>query len=230
MISARVLPARDLTAYAPASGPNAMFIRLRPGVSPAAGLRSLSQIADQLNRDSRAPEVESAFGDITKYVNLVSVLPVQRPAEIVNYKTMGAMPAILAGGLAAGAVAGLGLTLIASVRRRRRDFALLKTLGFTRGQLAAAVAWQSTTIAVIGLVIGVPAGIAAGRWLWLAFAHELSAVPDPVVPAGSVALAGAAALVLANLVAALPGRAAARTPAAIVLRAELCGYEARCRN
>jgi predicted lysophospholipase L1 biosynthesis ABC-type transport system permease subunit len=133
---------------------------------------------------------------------------------------MGAMPAILAGGLAAGAVAGLGLTLIASVRRRRRDFALLKTLGFTRGQLAAAVAWQSSTIAVIGLVIGVPVGIATGRWLWLAFAHELSAVPDPVVPAGSIALAAAAALVLANLVAALPGRAAARTPAAIVLRAE----------
>ncbi len=73
---------------------------------------------------------------------------------------------------------------------------------------------------MIGLVIGVPAGIAAGRWLWLAFAHQLSAVPDPVVPGGSIALAGVAALVLANLVAALPGRAAGRTPAAIVLRAE----------
>jgi ABC-type lipoprotein release transport system permease subunit len=163
---------------------------------------------------------QAVIGDTGDYLNAISLLPVQRPAEIVNYKSMGAMPAILAGGLAAGAVAGLGLTLIASVRRRRRDFALLKTLGFTRGQLAAAVAWQSTTIAVIGLVVGVPAGIAAGRWLWLAFAHELSAVPDPVVPAGSIALAAVAALALANLVAALPGRAAARTPAAIVLRAE----------
>jgi putative ABC transport system permease protein len=220
IISTRSLPARDLDAYGPVSGPNAIFVRLRPRVSQAAGLRSLNQIANRLNRDSRSPEVEAVVGDIGKYVNFASVLPVQRPAEIVNYKTMGAMPAILAGGLAGGAVAGLGLTLIASVRRRRRDFALLKTLGFTRGQLAAAVAWQSTTIAVIGLVIGVPAGIAAGRWLWLAFAHELSAVPDPVVPAGSIAVAVLAALVLANLVAALPGRAAARTPAAIVLRAE----------
>jgi len=220
IFSTQALPPRDLTQYGPISGPNAMFIRLRPGVSPAAGLRSLEQIAGQLNRDAASPLVTSLFGDIGRYLQFVSVLPVQRPAEIVNYRSMGAMPAILAGGLAAGAVVGLGLTLIASVRRRRRDFALLKTLGFTRGQLAAVVAWQSTVIAVVGLVIGVPVGIAAGRWLWLAFAHELSAVPDPVIPAGSIALAVVAALVLANLVAALPGRAAARTPAAIVLRAE----------
>jgi hypothetical protein len=220
IIPTQAVPPRDLTEYGPISGPNAMFIRLRPGVSPAAGLRSLQQVTRQLNADSRSPVAQAVIGDIGDYLNPISVLPVQRPAEIVNYRSMGAMPAVLAGGLAAGAVAGLGLTLIASVRRRRRDFALLKTLGFTRGQLAAAVAWQSTTIAVIGLVIGVPAGIAAGRWLWLAFAHELSAVPDPVVPAGSVALAAVVALVLANLVAALPGRAAARTPAAIVLRAE----------
>ena len=220
IFSTQVLPPRDLTEYGPISGPNAMFIRLRPGVSPAAGLRSLEQIAGQLNKDATSPLATSLIGDFGQYLQSVSVLPVQRPAEIVNYKTMGAMPAILAGGLAAGAVLGLGLTLIASVRRRRRDFALLKTLGFTRGQLAAAVAWQSTVVAVVGLVIGVPVGIAAGRWLWLAFAHQLSAVPDPVIPAGSIALAAVLALVLANLVAALPGRAAARTPAAIVLRAE----------
>jgi ABC-type lipoprotein release transport system permease subunit len=66
----------------------------------------------------------------------------------------------------------------------------------------------------------VPLGVAAGRWLWLAFARELSAVPDPVIPVGSIALAAVAALVLANLVAALPGRQAARTPAAEALRAE----------
>jgi hypothetical protein len=220
ILSTQAVPARDVNAYGPISGPNAIFIRLRPGVSPAAGLRSLNRIAGQLNRDSRSAEAESVVGDIGSYLNFVSVLPVQRPAEIVNYKTMGAMPAILAGGLAAGAVTGLGLTLIASVRRRRRDFALLKTLGFTRRQLAAAVAWHSTVVAVVGLVIGVPVGIAAGRWLWLAFAHELSAVPDPVIPATPIALAAVAALALANVVAALPGRAAARTPAAIALRAE----------
>jgi putative ABC transport system permease protein len=62
---------------------------------------------------------------------------------------MGATPVLLAAGLAAGAVAALGLTLTASVRRRRRDLALLKALGFTRRQLAACVAWQPTVAAAL---------------------------------------------------------------------------------
>jgi hypothetical protein len=208
-----------LNEAGPDSGPNAILVRLRPGVSQSAGLRSLQQIADSYNQITHSPQVVSKIGP--EALELVAnVLPVQRPAEIVNYKSMGTMPTVLAGGVAAGAVAGLGLALVASVRRRRRDLALLKTLGFTRRQLAATVAWQSTVVAIVGLVIGIPLGIALGRWLWIVFARELSAVPDPVIPAASVVLAAVAALVLANLVAALPGRAAARTPAALLLRAE----------
>jgi hypothetical protein len=201
------------------SGPNAIFVRLRPGVSQAAGLRSLQQIANYYNHYAHSPQVVDQVGAEALELE-ANVLAVQRPAEIVNYKSMGTMPAVLAGGVAAGAVAALGLALVASVRRRRRDLALLKTLGFTRRQLATTVAWQSTVVAIVGLVIGIPLGIAAGRWLWILFARSLSAVPDPVIPAASVALAAVAALVLANLVAALPGRAAARTPAALLLRAE----------
>jgi hypothetical protein len=203
----------------PNSGPNAIFVRLRPGVSQAAGLRSLQRVANYYNHYAHSPQIVDHVGPEALELQ-ATVLPVQRPAEIVNYRSMGTMPAVLAGGVAAGAVAALGLALVASVRRRRRDLALLKTLGFTRRQLATTVAWQSTVVAVVGLVIGIPLGIAVGRWLWVAFAHELSAVPDPVVPAASVALAAVAALVLANLVAAPPGRTAARTPAALLLRAE----------
>jgi FtsX-like permease family len=201
------------------SGPNAILVRLRPGVSQAAGLRSLQRITSYYNRFAHSPRIVAAGGTSALELS-AGVLSVQRPAEIVNYKSMGTVPLILAGGVAAGTVAALGLTLVASVRRRRRDLALLKTLGFTRGQLAGAVAWQSTVVAVVGLVIGVPLGIAAGRWLWILFARGLSAVPDPVVPVASIALAAVAALVLANLVAAVPGRQAARTPAALLLRAE----------
>jgi ABC-type lipoprotein release transport system permease subunit len=133
---------------------------------------------------------------------------------------MGVVPALLASALAAEAIVALGLTLATSVRRRRRDLALLKTLGFTRRQLMAAVAWQASVAATIGIVIGVPLGITVGRWLWTLFARQIYAVPLPSVPVLSVALVALGALVLANVVAALPGLVAARTPTALLLRAD----------
>ena len=71
---------------------------------------------------------------------------------------------------------------MASVRRRRRELALLKTLGFVRRQLASAVAWQSSIAVAMGVVVGVPVGILLGRTLWNLFAHEIDAVPMPSVP------------------------------------------------
>ncbi len=114
----------------------------------------------------------------------------------------------------------LGLTLVTSVRRRRRDLALLKTLGFTKRQLAAAIAWQATIAVGIGCLIGIPLGIALGRYLWDLFARSINAVPDPIIPTTSILLIAVIALVLANLVAAIPGRIAARTPTAQLLRGE----------
>ena len=123
-------------------------------------------------------------------------------------------------GLAVGAVVAGGLTLGASVHRLRRDIALLKTLGFTRRQLAVTVSWQASVAAIVGIILGVPGGIALGRWLWDLFARDIYAVPLPTVPLLEIVLVALGALVLANLVAAVPGQMAARTPTAVVLRAE----------
>lgn len=57
--------------------------------------------------------------------------------------------AILLGTLGLLAV---GHALVTSVRRRRGELAVLRTLGFTRGQVRA-VAWQATTIVPVGLVV-----------------------------------------------------------------------------
>jgi ABC-type lipoprotein release transport system permease subunit len=152
--------------------------------------------------------------------NAIVVQGVQRPAEIANYWTIGLTPTLLVTGLVLGAIAALTLTLVASVRQRRRDLALLKTIGFVRRQLAAAVAWQATTAAVVGIVIGIPLGIVVGRWLWDLFAEQINAVPYPTVSVPSVVLVALGTVLLANLVAALPARSAARTPTALMLRAE----------
>jgi hypothetical protein len=201
--------------YPALNGPQTVLVRFRAGVTPAAGLASLRRIAQVARKAVAAlPNSAQAAGESFQ------VLPVQYPAEIENYRSIGAMPALLAGGLAAGAVIALGLTVTASVRRRRGELALLKTLGFTQRQLAACVAWQSTVTAVLGVTAGIPLGIVVGRWLWILFAREIYAVPRPTVPGLPLLLIGLGALVLANAVAAVPGRYAARTPTAQVLRAE----------
>ena len=150
----------------------------------------------------------------------IQVLSVQRPAEIVNYRTMGAAPLVLAGMLAAGAVVALALTLAASVRRQTRDLALLKTLGLVRRQVVAVVIWQASIPVAIGTLAGVPLGIAVGRFLWARFASELYVVPQPAISTVTVAAVATSTLVLAILTAIVPGWRAARTSVASALRAE----------
>jgi ABC-type lipoprotein release transport system permease subunit len=133
---------------------------------------------------------------------------------------MGLTPLLLAIALAAGATIALGLTLVASVRRRRHELAILKAIGFTPGQLQWSVGWQAAIVAVVGIVFGVPLGLALGRWLWSVFAGEIGAVPAPVVPTLSVVIACVIALGLAVCLSAWPGRIAARTPAATALTPE----------
>jgi hypothetical protein len=206
LVSDLLIPAVVRAPMSGPAGPNAIFVRLRAGANPTAALQSLQRIDASLDSDPNAAPM--------------SLLSAQRPADIVNYRSMGSIPAFLGVALAAGAIVALGLTLVASVRYRRRDLAMLKTLGLTRRQLAAVVAWQSSIAVLIGTVVGIPSGIALGRFFWDTFAHEINAVPAPAVSATAIVLVGVGALLLANIVAAVPGRIAARTPTAPFLRAE----------
>ena len=54
---------------------------------------------------------------------------------------------------------------------------LLKALGFVSRQVGATVYWQATTVTLVGLVVGVPVGIALGRVIWRAFALNVGVVP-----------------------------------------------------
>ncbi|MEO9181736.1 MAG: FtsX-like permease family protein [Acidimicrobiales bacterium] len=197
------LAKRDIFDNPP--GPNAILIRYRPGVSSAQGAKSI-QHAVSVASGGNAPG------------NLID--RVERPSEIVDYRSLGNTPIELGAVLAGGALVALGLTLMSSVRRRRRDIALLKALGFSRRQVFATVATQSTIAVGLGALIGIPLGIVIGRTLWDLFANTIHAVPRVVVPTSTLIIVAVVALALANAVAALPARIAARTPPAILLRAE----------
>ena len=182
---------RDITGVPAAGlGPNVIFVRYREGTDTSTELVHLGATTVPL----------SGFAGL-------DVLPAQRPAEIVNSSSAGGAPLTVALTLAVGATISLALALGASVRKRSRDLAVLSALGFTRRQLASTVAWHATAMVVVGLLVGVPLGIVLGRELWLLFAHQLHVVPEPTVPVGLL-LVVPAALAIANLVAALPARAA----------------------
>jgi hypothetical protein len=176
------------------------LVRFAPGVSRDAGLAAVAHDIKGLP----GPYVTAA----------------ERPANVVSLASIAGLPVALSGLLALIAAGTLAHTLASSTRRRRRDLAIFKTLGFVRRQVRQAVAWQATTIAAIALLVGLPIGVAGGRWAWRVFAAQLGVLPEPAIPLTAILIAIPGALVMANLIAAAPARAAARTQPATVLRTE----------
>ena len=83
-------------------------------------------------------------------------------------------------------------------------------------RLAAGTGARATCVARIAI----PIGIILGRYGWRLFADQFGVVPDPAVPLYLMVALLPSALVLANLIAIIPGGAAARTKPALVLREE----------
>ena len=138
----------------------------------------------------------------------------------MSYDRLSRTPLVLAGVLALLALGSAIHLLVTSVRARRRDVALLKTMGTTRGEARSAVLVQATVLVSMALVVAIPLGVVAGRWLWAETAHWLGIAADPAIPVGSLAVVTAVAVVLANLIAFGPATSAARTRPAIALRSE----------
>jgi hypothetical protein len=142
----------------------------------------------------------------------------QRPADIQDYASVQGTPLALSALLALLAIAALAHVLLTSVRRRRRDLAVLKTLGLRRAQLLAVVSWQAGAMAAAALLIGVPAGLLAGRWAWALFAASAGVTPATSIPALAVLIAIPVTLAAAIAIAARPGWEAARVQPAVILR------------
>jgi predicted lysophospholipase L1 biosynthesis ABC-type transport system permease subunit len=141
-------------------------------------------------------------------------------ADALNLQSVDRLPIILAGLVVVLGGATVGNTLVTSVRRRRRELATLKTLGFVRRQVAATVGWQSTSFASVAVVVGLPIGVAAGRWAWYLVASGIGSVSPATVPAIAIAVIVPGTLLVANGIATAPAWSAARIPPAVVLRSE----------
>ena len=144
----------------------------------------------------------------------------QRPNGVTNYARIDGTPEVLAGLLAGLGVAVLAQLSVVSGRRRRHDFAVLKALGLLRRQVSQVTAWQVSTLAGLALLIGLPLGVAAGRWSWQLFAAGLGVPAHASLPVPLLLVMVPAVLIIANAVALWPGRSAARVSPARALRTE----------
>jgi putative ABC transport system permease protein len=142
------------------------------------------------------------------------------PLEVDRLQQIDRIPIVLATFLALVGAVAVGHLLVTSVRRRRRDFAVLKSMGFTRRQVLATVTWQATTVAGFGLLAGSVLGLVAGGGLWRAAAGRVGVLPAVDLPIAVLAAVALAAVLITNLVAAFPARTAARTHPAVTLRSE----------
>ena len=143
-----------------------------------------------------------------------------QPAALVNFGESVNFPLLFGVAMSVFGVATMMHLLLVSVARRRREAGLLKALGFVRRQVAAAVCWQATTVTLVGIVVGVPTGIAAGKALWRVFATNFGVVPVPVVQPLLLAALVTGVLAAANVFAVVPALLAARSHPGQLLRAE----------
>ena len=157
---------------------------------------------------------------ITALPNVENPTPTSVAVEITRLQQIGWFPATLCALLGTLALLAVGHALVTAVRRRRRDLALLKTLGFDRRQVRATVAWQATILAAVGLIVGIPLGLIVGDLVWNHITDGLGMPIPATTPALAIALTIPVVLILVNLIAYLPAHNAAQTRPAIALRAE----------
>ncbi len=188
------------------------FLRMGgdPANQPEYTAVRLTRGADPRDVIVRNPQ---GFRDVTR--TTTSWFSDAKPAELRQLDV--AMPyvggAVLVAFLVVLAVVAHGLWTL--VRRNRRDLAILRALGCTRGQLGEVVAWQSAPFGV-AVLVGLPLGVVLGRAAFTRFATSLAVVTDattqPLLGVGLV-LAAIATVVVAV---ALSIVAVSRGPAAAV--------------
>jgi hypothetical protein len=142
------------------------------------------------------------------------------PTAVQNLEQLGGLPAGVAAIVGSIAVVALANALVVAVRRRRRDLAVIRAMGFTRRQTAATVVVMALAIVAIGVAVGVPVGMAVGASVWRATASGAFVLSDASFPWPLLVLPVLGALAIALVAASIPAARAAGQSSAEGLRAE----------
>jgi ABC-type lipoprotein release transport system permease subunit len=142
------------------------------------------------------------------------------PSVVGNVGQAGSVPVVLAAFLGCLGLAGLIHALAVTLRRRRRDVVIGRSLGLTGRGARSSLRWDAGILTVAGLAVGLPLGVAAGRVAWDLVADRLGVVVAHALPWWAPLVVGVAVLAVTAVAAELPARAAGRLRPAAVLRAE----------
>lgn len=144
---------------------NTLLMRLEPGLASAeraglmAALRERPSVTGVSERMRALEQMQKTFGE-----------------------TMGANLSVMV--LFAGAIAFGGVlnTALVSLSERRRDIATLRVLGYTPRQVGVLFATESLILNLMGVALGVVAGVIAAHLMAQAFNTELFRFPAVVTP------------------------------------------------
>jgi FtsX-like permease family len=182
---------------------HAALLTVRPGANVAA-------VAHRVNAGAAAVKGGGVF----------RFTPPEPMEEVQQIRDLQLLPLALSAFLALLAVGAVGHALSIAVQHRRQDLAVLRALGMTRPQTRLIVATHASVLALIGLVFGVPLGLALGRAVWHAVAGFTPLAYQPPLAVWALLLIAPVTLMAANALAAWPGRRAARLRSGRVLRTE----------
>ena len=142
------------------------FVRYAPGASRSAAYASL----------------QHDFGPV-----VLTQLP---SSDALNLQSVNRLPLLFSALVVVIGVITVGNTLITSVRRRRRDLAVLKTIGFVRSQIAATVGWQTVSYMSMAVAVGIPLGLIVGRWAWSLVSDSIDTVSPVLFPVAALVAIG----------------------------------------
>ena len=187
--------------FPPIEQPNTNILaRFASGVDPAALKRN-----------------RAGFWELDRGV--VGIPPIL-PVEVARIDQVDQLPTILGGLLGLLAVVAVGHTVVLAIRRRRRELAVLRTMGFTSRDVRATIAYQATILTLLGLVVGIPLGLIVGRVVWRSIANGLGVEPVFAVSLLALGALVLAAVVIANIVGAFAANTAVHDRPAVVLAEE----------
>lgn len=190
-----------LASVEPPAQPLRYAVQLRPGTDAAAYAKAF-----------QAQEPDSLQVSVPRATSVAAI-------DAVNVILL-----VLAIVLGLVAAAGVLSTTLLDVRQRRRDIAILKTVGMGPAQILAMVLTSATVLGVAGGLLGTPIGQFAHHGILAALINsggeDLPARAYNVLPTTTLYLLGLTGVAIALLGALLPARHALRGQIAPALRSE----------